>query len=280
MSRLHGQKPDPVAALPCLTKDGTAFRLMPTCNISDSDVPHTRGAAGIGLVRTETAILYDQSDEEQTTCLRELLKSAEGVPVLLRTCDTRADDDAPWAGETQDRLRGNRLFKPQIRALLRAATDGDLRVVFPMIKDVADWDQCVEEVNTCRDELLVEGRETGPMMLGCVVDMPSAAVMAGDMMEHGAQLMAVDIEDLTRYTLGLVQNPTAAVNQLTNPAVLRLVSGILAQAQEHGAQVYLCGITVAAVDAMPAYLKLGIRTFSAEPAALLPLKKLLMEQEL
>ena len=68
---------------------------MPTCNISDSDVPHTRGAAGIGLVRTETAILYDQSDEEQTTCLRELLKSAEGVPVLLRTCDTRADDDAP-----------------------------------------------------------------------------------------------------------------------------------------------------------------------------------------
>ena len=280
LSRLHGQKPDPVAALPCLTKDGTAFRLMPTCNISDSDVPHTRGAAGIGLVRTETAILYDQSDEVQTTRLRELLKSAEGVPVLLRTCDTRADDDAPWAGETQDRLRGNRLFKPQIRALLRAATDGDLRVVFPMIKDVADWDRCVKEVNTCRDELLAEGRETGPMMLGCVVDMPSAAVMAGDMMEHGVQLMAVDIEDLTRYTLGLVQNPTAAVNQLTNPAVLRLVSGILEQAQEHGAQVYLCGITVAAVDAMPAYLKLGIRTFSAEPAALLPLKKLLMEQEL
>ena len=56
-------------------------------------------------------------------------------------------------------------------------------------------------------ELLAEGRETGPMMLGCVVDMPSAAVMAGDMMEHGAQLMAVDIEDLTRYTLGLCRIP-------------------------------------------------------------------------
>ena len=62
-------------------------------------------------------------------------------------------------------------------------------------------------------------------------------------------------------------------------AVARLHTAI-EQAQEHGAQVYLCGITVAAVDAMPAYLKLGIRTFSAEPAALLPLKKLLMEQEL
>ena len=280
LSRLHGQQPDPVAALPCLTKAGTAFRLMPTCNISDSDTPHTRGAAGIGLVRTETVILYDQSVETQTARCRELLKSAEGVPVLLRTCDTHADDDAPWAGELQTRLNGHRLFQPQIKALLRAAADGDLRVVFPMIKDVADWDACMAEVNVCRSELLEQGFETSPLMLGCVVDMPSAAVMAADLMEHGAQLLAIDIEDLARYTLGLVQNPTAAVNQLTNPAVLRLVQNILADAAPRGVQVYLCGITVAAVSAMPAYLKIGVRTFSAEPAALLPLKKLLMEQEI
>lgn len=280
LSRLHGQQPDPVAALPCLTKAGTAFRLMPTCNISDSDTPHTRGAAGIGLVRTETVILYDQSVETQTARCRELLKSAEGVPVLLRTCDTHADDDAPWAGELQTRLNGHRLFQPQIKALLRAAADGDLRVVFPMIKDVADWDVCMAEVNVCRSELLEHGFETSPLMLGCVVDMPSAAVMAVDLMEHGAQLLAIDIEDLARYTLGLVQNPTAAVNQLTNPAVLRLVQNILADAAPRGVQVYLCGITVAAVSAMPAYLKIGVRTFSAEPAALLPLKKLLMEQEI
>ena len=150
-----------------------------------------------------------------------------------------------------------------------------------MIKDVADWDQCVEEVNTCRDELLVEGRETGPMMLGCVVDMPSAAVMAGDMMEHGAQLMAVDVEDLTRYTLGLVQNPTAAVNQLTNPAVLRLVSGILEQAQEHGAQVYPLrhhrgrrGCHAGLFKARHPHLQ------RRAPRRYCPLKKLLMEQEL
>ena len=157
LSRLHGQKPDPVAALPCLTKDGTAFRLMPTCNISDNDVPHTRGAAGIGLVRTETAILYDQSDEVQTTRLRELLKSAEGVPVLLRTCDTRDDDDAPWAGETQDRLRGNRLFKPQIKAMLQAAPDGDLRVVFPMITDVSDYR--LEKAKECGVDVCVNTKE-------------------------------------------------------------------------------------------------------------------------
>ena len=280
LRRLHGQQPDPVAALPCLTEDGTAFRLMPTCNLSDSDVPDACSAAGIGLVRTETAILYNQSEETQLTRYKEFLKCAEGVPVVLRTCDTRADDDAPWAGEMQARMDGHRLFRPQVKAMLRAATDGELRAVFPMVKDVNDWDACVREVETCRDELLESGLETGTLLLGCVVDMPSAAVMAADMMDHGAQLMAVDIEDLTRYTLGLVQDPAAAVTQLTNPAVLRLVQNILDAAKPRGVAVYLCGITVAAVNAMPAYLKMGIRTFSAEPAALLPLKKLLMDQEI
>ena len=148
-----------------------------------------------------------------------------------------------------------------------------------MITDVSDWDDCLREVQDCRDELLEAGCETGPLTMGCVVDMPSAALMAGDLMDHGAQLLAVDIEDLTRYTLGLVQDPTAAIRQLANPAVLRLVQHILEEAQARGMQVYLCGITVAAVSAMPAYLKLGVRTFSAEPAAIMPLKRLLMEQE-
>ena len=80
LSRLHGAPPDPADTLPCLTKNGTAFRLMPTCNLSDNDLPHTHGAAGVGIVRTETALLYDQSTATQTTRLRELLKNAEGVP--------------------------------------------------------------------------------------------------------------------------------------------------------------------------------------------------------
>ncbi len=157
-------------------------------------------------MRTETAILYDQTDQVQTNRLHELLKSAKGVPVLLRTCDTSADDEAPWAGSAGPPAN-HRLLWPQIRALLQAAPCGDLRIVFPDDHGGRGLGRCLEEVTACRDELLAEGRETAPMMLGCVVDMPSAAVMAGDMMEHGAQLMAVDIEDLTRYTLGLVRTP-------------------------------------------------------------------------
>ena len=115
--------------------------------------------------------------------------------------------------------------------------------------------------------------------MGCIIDRPSAAVMAGDLLDHGAQLLAIDIEDLTRYALGLTSAAEAAP-RIAEPAVQRLVSGILQTAIAHSVTVYLCGITVAAVSAMPAYLKIGVRTFSAEPAALLPLKKLLMEQEI
>lgn len=117
-------------------------------------------------MRTETALLYDQSTATQTTRLRELLKSAEGVPLLVRSCDTRADDDAPWTGEMQACMKGHRLFKPQIKAMLQAAPDGDLRVVFPMITDVSDWDDCLREVQDCRDELLEAGCETGPLTDG------------------------------------------------------------------------------------------------------------------
>ncbi len=76
-----------------------------------------------------------------------------------------------------------------------------------MIKDVADWDRCLQEVNDCRSELLEQGFETSPLMLGCVIDMPSAALMAVDIMERGAQLMVIDMEDLSRTRWALCITP-------------------------------------------------------------------------
>ena len=92
--------------------------------------------------------------------------------------------------------------------------------------------------------------------------------------------MAIDIEDLARYTLGLVKDPAAAARRAASPAVQRLVKEVLRQAEGTSVRVYLCGITVASVDQMPAYLHLGVHHFAAEPAALLPLKKRLMEENL
>lgn len=281
-SRLHGRAPDPVASLPCLTKDGTAFRLMTAANtVSPPDELLPQGAAGVGMLRTESALLDDLPEEVQFQRLCEKLQSSDGAMVAVRTCDTHADDDSPWTAELHTRLQGHRLFWPQIRALLRAAPYGDLRVLFPMIAGVEDWDACMREVEACRDELRKEGQEPSALPpFGCIVDMPSAALLAGDLIDRGAQLLAIDIEDLTRYTLGLVQDPVAAATRVHNPAVQRLVREVMDQAQAHNVEAYLCGITVESIPYIPVYLHQGVHTFSVEPAALLPLKKRLMEEDL
>ncbi len=280
-SRLHGRTPDPVAALPCLTKDGTAFRLLAATNASsEPDEPLPQGAAGIGLLRTESVILDDLSEDAQFERIKEKLQCSDGAMIAVRTCDTSADDDSPWTAEIAKRLHGHRLFWPQIKALLRAAPYGDLRVLFPMIAGVEDWETCLKEVDNCRDELHRNSPDVTIPPLGCIVDMPSAALLAGELIEHGAQMLAIDIEDLTRYTLGLVQDATAAANRVDNPAVQRLVKEVLQQAGARGVEVYLCGITIESIPRIPIYLHLGVRNFSVEPAALLPLKKLLMEEDL
>ena len=282
LNRLHGNESDPVAALPCLTKDGAAFRLLTMTNLSNTeDKALPQAAVGVGLLRTESVILNDLSEAEQLERLKERLEATDGAMLAVRTCDANADDEAPWTAAVRESLQGHRLLWPQIRALLQAAPGGDLRLLFPMIAGAEDWDACLREVTACRDELQSRGIEVGRLPpMGCIVDMPSAALLAGELIQHGAQILAIDIEDLARYTLGLVKDPAAAASRAASPAVQRLVKEVLRQAEGTGVLVYLCGITVASVDQMPAYLHLGIRHFATEPAALLPLKKRLMEEDL
>ena len=282
LNRLHGNESDPVAALPCLTKDGAAFRLLTMTNLSNTeDKALPQAAVGVGLLRTESVILNDLSEAEQLERLKERLEATDGAMLAVRTCDANADDEAPWTAAVRESLQGHRLLWPQIRALLQAAPGGDLRLLFPMIAGAEDWDACLREVTACRDELQSRGIEVGRLPpMGCIVDMPSAALLAGELIQHGAQILAIDIEDLARYTLGLVKDPAAAARRAASPAVQRLVKEVLRQAEGTGVLVYLCGITVASVDQMPAYLHLGIRHFATEPAALLPLKKRLMEEDL
>ncbi len=250
LNRLHGSVADPVAAQPCLTRDGTAFRLLTMTNLygtEDKALPLT--AVGTGLLRTESVILNELSEQEQLNLLKEHLEAANGAMLAVRTCDSNADDEAPWTATVKDSLQNHRLLWPQIRALLQAAPCGDLRILFPMIAGAEDWDACLQEVTACRDELQSRGVEVDRLPpMGCIVDMPSAALLAGELIAHGAQILAIDIEDLARYTLGLVKDPAAAARRAASPAVQRLVKEVLRQAEGTGVRVYLCGITVASVD--------------------------------
>lgn len=271
--------PDPVAALPCLTRDGEPFKLLGTTSLT---TPATigdslrSGAAGLGLVRTESVILEDFSEDRQYQMYTEVIAAAEGLPVAIRTCDPGADDEASWTQEIKARMNGNRLFRPQILALLRAGTEGDLRVLLPMIPDAEAWQACMAEVEDCRQELRARGvpfRQDLPF--GCVIDMPSAALMAGDILDSGAQLLGIDVDDLTRYTCGLSR--TDEDYRADTPAVLRLVKNVVQEAEAHGQiPVYLNGITMAELPAIPALLRTGMRRFSTENSLLASLKATLI----
>ena len=88
-NRLHGRVPDAVAVLPCLTRDGTAFRLLTATNsTSDPGELLPQGAAGIGLLRTESVIMDDLSEDAQFTRIREKLQYSDGAMIAVRTCDT------------------------------------------------------------------------------------------------------------------------------------------------------------------------------------------------
>lgn len=271
--------PDPVAALPCLTRDGEPFKLLGTTSLttpsSIGDCLRS-GAIGIGLVRTESVILEDDMGEEkQYELYTAVLAAAEGHPIAIRTCDPGADDEAPWTQEIKDRMNGNRLFRPQILALLRAGTEGDLRILLPMVPDADAWEALMAEVEDCREELRRRGvRFREDLPFGCVIDMPSAALMAGDILDCGAQLLGIDVDDLTRYTCGLSR--TDEGYRADTPAVLRLVQNVVREAEDHGVPVYLNGITMAELPAIPALLRIGMRRFSTENSLLAPLKATLI----
>lgn len=152
--------------------------------------------------------MNELSEQEQLNLLKEHLEAANGAMLAVRTCDSNADDEAPWTATVKDGLQNHRLLWPQIRALLQAAPCGDLRILFPMIAGAEDWDACLQEVTACRDELQSRGVEVDRLPpMGCIVDMPSAALLAGELIAHGAQILAIDIEDLARLHAGPCEGP-------------------------------------------------------------------------
>lgn len=272
---------DPLADQPSRTADGVRFHLLSSANVSGPDgieyAMHA-GAEGIAPLRTESLILAGYGEEEQYYHYLNALAAAGGKAVMLRSCDPGADDGAEWTRSVQDALAENGHVVPtQIRAALRAANGRNLQIVLPMIAGPEDWKASVGEIEACRQELRQRGvpfREDLP--LGCIIDMPAAALMAGEILDAGARFLLIDIDDLTRFTCVTTRAEAGANYRLDTPAVVRLVQFVLREAAVRQARVLVCGITEFDLDAMVSYLRIGVRSFCVERTGLLPLKAKLM----
>lgn len=277
---------------PSRTADGTHIRLHANAEQTD-DIDRARqlGCAGIGLFRTEFLFLRRDGypdEDEQFEAYRSAVLAMGGRPVTIRTLDIGADKvdrgGLAWRAEANPALgvRGVRLslrrptvFKTQLRALLRAAWYGPLRILVPMITSVDEIRAVRSLLGLCREELLAEG-ELVPdgADLGAMIEVPAAALGIRALLA-ACDFVAIGTNDLAQYVLAVDRNHDA-LQELYNPLhppLLRLVASVIACARRAGKPASLCGEMAGDPALTPLLLALGLTEFSMHPGQILPVRE-------
>lgn len=285
------------AAGPCRTKDGAHVALMASCSgPEDVELAMQAGAEGVGLLRSEFSIMAGRipREEEQYYFYLSCLQAAGGKPVTVRTFDIGADKSVP--GLTEDSpnpalgMRGLRMslahpqmFEEQLCALLRAGARGPLRVAIPMVSCPEDWQRAMHHVEKARRTLRRRGVVFNEEMeFGCMVETPSAALLAGDILAAGCRFLVVGTNDLVQYTYAAdrLDGRFSDFFSARSPAVHRLVGVVLDAAAGTGAPVCICGVHAGSPNQVVRYARQGVRCFSTEAASLLQVKARLLEEDL
>ena len=285
------------AAGPCRTRDGAHVALMASCSgPEDVELAMQAGAEGVGLLRSEFSIMAGRipSEEEQYYFYLSCLQAAGGKPVTVRTFDIGADKSVP--GLTEDSpnpalgMRGLRMslahpqmFEEQLCALLRAGARGPLRVAIPMVSCPEDWQRAMHHVEKARRTLRRRGVVFNEEMeFGCMVETPSAALLAGDILAAGCRFLVVGTNDLVQYTYAAdrLDGRFSDFFSARSPAVHRLVGMVLDAAAGTGAPVCICGVHAGSPNQVVRYARQGVRCFSTEAASLLQVKARLLEEDL
>jgi phosphotransferase system enzyme I (PtsI) len=270
--------------LPAVTRDGRAVVLRANVEFpDDAEAAQAHGAEGIGLFRSEYLLGRARdwpSEERQVEVYGRLLARVAPHPVTVRTWDVGLADLAlggptaanPALGERALRLlpRAPDAFHRQLRALLRAAPQGPLRVLFPFVSGPSDLRLAESLLAAARDSLAAEGIEHAPRIdLGLNLEVPSAALTV-DLLARGADFFAIGTNDLVQYVLAADRgDPRVAPHyQPLHPAVLRLLRHVVEAAGRAAIPVSVCGQMAA--DVLPALLLigLGVRELSMNPAAI------------
>lgn len=245
---------------------------------------------GIGLFRTEFLFMdrpQVPTEEEQFTAYKKVAESLEGKPVIIRTLDIGGDKEIPYLGLAKEEnpflgfravrlcLQREDLYRPQLRALLRASAYGEIKIMVPMIS-------CVDELRAVKamlEELKAELDEQGipynkDIQVGIMVETPAASLMA-DVFAKEADFFSIGTNDLTGYTMAVDRgNPDVAYLYSTyNPAVLRSIERVIKAGKAEGTMVGMCGEAAADPLLTPLLLSFGLDEFSVSATSILATRK-------
>jgi phosphotransferase system enzyme I (PtsP) len=296
--RLRARRQQQYAALrdqPCVTRDGEEITLMINAGLS-VDLPHLTdtGAAGIGLFRTELQFMVAPNfprASEQYTLYRAVLDAANDKPVTFRTLDIGGDKVLPYMRNIEEenpalgwraiRLGLDRpaLLRTQLRALLRAAGGRSLKIMFPMIATVSEFDQAKELVERELTHLRRHGHKLPDAVeVGSMVEVPSLLYQLDELLEH-VDFLSVGSNDLVQFLYAVDRgNPRVSTrfDPLSAP-VLRALNDIAARARAHGKPATVCGELASQPIGALALAALGYRSLSLTPSAVGPVKALLLD---
>jgi len=282
--------------LPAVTLDGEAVELL--ANIEqpgDARAALEAGAVGIGLFRSEFLFMNRSGDlpgeDEQFEAYRTAVQAMHGLPVTIRTVDVGADKalDRMSANELRHEhalnpalgLRAIRwslsepaMFRQQLRAILRAAAFGKVRILIPMVAHMSEIRQTLDAMARARQQLDDAGRAYGQVEFGAMVEVPAAALMLPAFLRH-FDFVSIGTNDLIQYTLA-IDRADEAVAHLYNPwhpAVLQLIARAIASARAAGKGVSVCGEMAGDPVFTELLLGMGLRCFSMHPSQIVDVKQ-------
>ena len=285
---------------PSVSLDGIPIALHANLELpTDAPVARANGAAGVGLYRTEFLYMNrtDLPDEEEhLAAYLDVVEGLAGIPVTIRTLDLGVDKQVdtvgahcPPACNPALGLRAIRLclqepelFRPQLRAILRASAFGPVRLMVPMITSVAELEGVLALIASVRHELTAEGLAfDAALPIGGMVEVPSAALCARALARR-LDFLSIGTNDLTQYTLAVdrMDDSVSYLYDPIHPAVLRLIRLTIDAGQATGTPIAMCGELAGDARYTRLLLGMGLRELSMQPGALLDVKEIVRQSDI
>ena len=279
---------------PTVTKDGVHIELV--ANIGkpeDLEKVLQYDGEGVGLFRTEFLFMDRTAmptEEEQFEAYKAVAEGLKGKPVIIRTLDIGGDKEIPYMGLTRDEnpFLGYRairfcldskddVYRPQLRALLRASAYGNIKIMVPMvtcIEELREAKALIEEIKKELDEKNIPYKKD--IEVGIMVETAAASLMA-DVFAKEAAFFSIGTNDLTQYTMSVDRgnDKVSYLYSTFNPAVLRSIKRIITCGREAGIMVGMCGEAASDPLMIPLLLAFGLNEFSMSASAILYSRKLI-----
>jgi len=257
------------------------------------------GANGVGLYRTEFLYMNRETppdEEEHYATYKEVIDILKGLPLTIRTLDLGADkqvdggrQSGPVATNPALGLRAIRLclkepalFRPQLRAIIRASVHGPVRIMIPMLSNVHEMQQVLQMINGIKTEFDEHNTPYDhDLKIGGMIEVPAAAVCA-DIFAKQLDFLSLGTNDLIQYTMA-IDRVNDEVNYLydpLNPAVLRLIHTTIKAGKKENIPVAMCGEMAGETKYTRLLLGLGLREFSVHPATLLEVKQIIIDSNI